>query len=249
MSRVWDGSNKVYVAALAPTEIALPPTRPALELHNFLVSAPPLDSECFLTAPLERIHSDAVHGMVVAKNDGSRLPAHRVRVLVQGGQKSQLLKIQDNEDCRIIYSPEVKCLLGYTTPAPGGGEPAGSAPASGGAELLDQASLNARRHHLRGYAGEMDLLDYKLDTELAVVHISAVTPSVDLDGQASLLCSVDHMQKITEANREKVAAALRAQAGLVLDDADRASTKRPVTEAFKSPMRNSRRISAWPSCT
>ena len=87
----------------------------------------------------------------------------------------------------------------------------------------------------------MDLLEYKLDSEAAIVHVSAAKLTIAEDKHET--CSVDYMCKVKPGNAH---AALQMESDIVLKNSK--AEKRPLSDALQpSGLKKARRLTAWPS--
>ena len=137
-----------------------------------------------VVAPADRICDCPVLGMSAASDAGLKMPARRLVMVVTGTEESELnllpAKPGSASQAFFVESVNVKC------------------------------ELSSSEHHamtLRGYCGLKESLRWRLDSESAVVIVSAV------DGPRSpnsgpLVLTVESMQKVGAANLSEVVAAM-----------------------------------------
>ena len=207
--RTHDDTHKNYIAKIMPWDIAEKPSGTIKTLRDFLSDLPPVTSDGFITAPLSKLDCDVLQGLVVHHGAGNKIGAHRVCAFIQGTQKSILMRVDGNDSCRIVVSEKVNCLLSGT----------------------DAISGQPLAVSLRAYADEMDLLDYKLDKEAAVVHISDV--SKDTDGPTTTMtCTVDFMVKVPLSQITNGKEAFLHQSRLTLEPL---TTPKRISTEYPSP--------------
>jgi hypothetical protein len=207
--RTYDDNHKNYIAKILPWIITENPSRTIKTLRDFLPDVPPLNSDGFITAPLSKLDCNSLQGIVIHHGTGEDIGAHRVCAFIQGTQKSSLMKVAGNADCRIVVSKNVTCILSSPDDIPG-----------------QPMAVN-----LRAYADEMDLLDYKLDTEAAIVHISDISKDSD-SATTTMTCTVDFMVKVPSDQITKVKEAFLHQSRLTLEPL---TTPKRISTEYLSP--------------
>jgi len=206
--RTHDDTHKNYIAQILPWNIEEKPSGTVKMLRDFLPDDPPLTSDGFITAPLSNLDCDVLTGLVVNRGTGGTIGAHRVCAFICGTQKSKLMRVAGNDECRIVVSENVKCLL-----------------------CPDAMPDQPLAVSLRAYANEMELLDYKLDQEAAIVHISDV--SKDSDGTTgTIMCTVDFMVKVPPSQIPNVKEAFLHQSRLTLEPL---TTPKRISADYLSP--------------
>ena len=178
------GNLKKYIAKISPSplevKISAGAMRSALGLSD-------LDGDVVQACPVERVGDASMLGLAVRSDVKGWISAHRVLLLVQGTSGSQLDPVGEDkgvkEQSYRVTSNKVRCLLSETE------------------SLID----------LHGYCDFGNMLTYRLDKDVALVVVSAVEAAVEVPspdtpaflGPVSdrLVASVEHMQKISEAEK------------------------------------------------
>ena len=215
--RVQDGDIRMYIAEVAPS--ALPFQSPSSVTRKLPQYCEYVPRNGFITTSLSCLECNPLQGLVTMIN-GKKASAFAFRLLVQGTKKTELLKITGNAETRILVSRGVKCLLSNedSSIAPG----------------VDVAQ---RTFTLRFYATEDELLDYKLDTRTAVVHVSAGRAG---DTPNEIELTVDYLQIVDENSIADTKAALAAIMALPMSIGR--GEKRPPEEAWSPLNAKARRL-------
>lgn len=141
---------------------------------------------------------------------------HRAVLLVQGTEKSKLIVAGTTQAARIIVSENVKRLL----------------------------STSETLVHLRAYASEDMLLDYKLDRRTALVYVTAIQKDKD-----RVTCIVDRMEPLDDSGEqmEKVKRYLKFMQQLSTGPRNMKDIKRALEFVTPEGMKRARTTSAYPS--
>ena len=179
------GNFKKYIAKITPSPLEVKISAGAMRLALGLSD---LDGEVVQACPVERVGDAPMLGLAVRSDHKGWISAHRVLLLVQGTCESQLDAVGEakggvTEQSYRVTSNKVRCLLSETE------------------SLID----------LHGYCDFGNMLTYRLDKDVALVVVSAVEAAVEVPspdtpaflGPVSdrLVASVEHMQKISEAEK------------------------------------------------
>ena len=185
--RVESGAIRRYVATVEPSPLRATVSMTAMRLSLGLSKAA---DDAVLAVPANRLLDAPLLGMAARRDTGAPLGAHRVLLLVQGTQETNCDPIDENlpmaEQTFKVTSRNARCLL----------------------------SDPAAHVTLEGYSDFKKIMQYRLDTETALVLVSAVTfgapgsasagstmeSSVDaaVAPDAPCVVSVEHMQKLSK---------------------------------------------------
>ena len=185
--RVESGAIRRYVATVEPSPLRANVSMTAMRLSLGLSK---VADDAVLAVPANRLLDAPLLGMAARRDTGAPLGAHRVLLLVQGTQETNCDPIDENlpmgEQTFKVTSHNARCLL----------------------------SEPAARVTLEGYSDFKKIMQYRLDTETALVLVSAVTfgapgsasagsimeSSVDaaVAPDAPCVVSVEHMQKLSK---------------------------------------------------
>lgn len=205
------GMLKCYIA-----EIALCPNTDWVSQEAFrqAVGLTRIQGDIVVPSALKDICECPLLGLAVQGAGGKRTGAYRVLVLVQGTTKSTLTKVTaGTEEAFLVESSKVQCQLG-------------------GEEL---------HANIRGYCKFEDMLQYRLDTEVALVSVSSCTPA----SESELLClTIDHMEKVSESQKLNYIEALRREIEVTSSEVTSSSAEQP---AIVQPPRKCRRIDREPT--
>ncbi len=175
--------------------------------------------EVVLPAPASRVVDDPLVGMAARRDDDVLVGAHRLLLLVKGRTKTTLDPIDPAKpfDQQVFkVSSQVDCLLSDTP-----------------------VKVN-----LVGYCDFAKMLTYRLDTESALVLVSAVeravpsTPGVAGDpADSGLVCTVEHVTKLSKDELAGLTVSLAAEWKAILTNLDAAAavgTPPPASSADPS---------------
>ena len=134
-------------------------------------------------APVARLIGCPVHGFALATDAPGSVGAHRVLLFVQGALESSVEPLDPErtvlqQQSFRVTSSKARCLLSEAD-----------------SEVFGD---------LHGYCDFKTMLQYRLDTDCALVLASALTVGENCERAAT----VEFMQKVTEANKESLRTAL-----------------------------------------
>ena len=223
------GNLQKYIAKISPSpfdvKISAGAMRSALGLSD-------LDGDVVQACPVERVDHASMLGLAVRSDFKGWMNAHRVLLLVQGTSGSQLDPVGEaksvKEQSYRVTSNKVRCLLSETE------------------SFID----------LHGYCDFDHMMTYRLDKDVALVVVSAVEAAVEVPspdtpaflGPVShrLVASVEHMQKISEAEKLSLLQSLAVEWRTALTKdaaADVGSYESPVKRDYwEQPATKLRRI-------
>jgi hypothetical protein len=174
------------------------------------------DVQCdgIVPSPVTAIYQCPLLGLAVARSDGTNLGCFRALCLVRGTQKSQCSKIDGETGAAEAFrveSANATCLI------------------SGGA--VD----------LRGYCNIDGLLEFKLDTEVALLFVSSMRSS----SGGNPVATIDFMEKVLTKDVDAVLSVIKAESDMALQ----ATVVEKRSSDFTSPgsARKCRRLTAEPS--
>ena len=182
-----------------------------------------MSSNVVQVAPATHIAACPILGLAVLTDNGMKAQAHRVMLLAQGARMSKLSVIAkapgSARDNYLVESTKVACRL----------------------------SASETFVNLRGHCDIDTMLDYRLDTEVAMVAVSAVC-----DGPDGKALTLESTQKVNQSEAKALQASLAIEwkAALIQADADQedAHFESPQTQAYwASPSRVVNRITSEPS--
>ncbi len=176
-------------------------------------------------APVARLIDCPVQGFALATDAPGSVSAHRVLLFVQGALESSLEPL--DPECTVLQqqsfrvtSSKARCLLSEAD-----------------SEVFGD---------LHGYCDFKTMLQYRLDTDCALVLASALT----VDENCERAATVEFMQEVTEANKESLRTALDVEWRTALTniastmlDACMSPTK---SEYWNEPQRKARRQESDP---
>ena len=166
-------------------------------------------------APASGIVTHGFANLAIETAAKSILRPHRVLLLIQGTQKSTLEKASADPDARVVCSENVKCLL----------------------------SSENTKVNIRGYAKEMDLLDFKLDKDSAVVTVSNVLKSEN----SKTWLVIETLSKISADKVTPVAKALLAEFEMAAAPRGALDKKRAAELCEPARIKRAKSIAAYPS--
>ena len=170
--RVEAGVTKKYVVKIeqSPLDAVISMSSMQQTLGLSVVS-----DDVVVAAPAERLLDDTMLGLALQRDSDEPLGAARVWLLVQGTEETELQTIDE----KVPLSQQIFKLVSNKATC-----------------LLSKSSTVVK---LVGYSDFKKSLAYRLDTEVALVLVSAV----ERDGPASVTVTVEHMKKVS--NDEKSA--------------------------------------------
>jgi hypothetical protein len=186
--RVEGGAVKKYIAKVGPSPLINKISPAALRAAVGLTE---IVGDLVIPAPVDRVLEVPMLGLAVRSDISGELGAHRVLLLVEGTRESTLDQVGDSaaslqEQSYKVHSPKVRCLL------------------SAGDQYVD----------LVGYCGFAGMLTYRLDKDVALVLVSAVTPlapdSVSAGGPA-FVATIEHMQKVGAEEKASLLVSMAAE--------------------------------------
>ena len=65
-----------------------------------------------IPAPVSKVHMRPLLGLAVERSDGTMVAVHRAVIMVQGSQKSTLLKLSADKEIYAVTSEKATCVLG-----------------------------------------------------------------------------------------------------------------------------------------
>jgi hypothetical protein len=166
--RVENGVTKKYLGAIAATSLTAKISLPALHTALGLCD---VTGDVVIPAPVMRVKNCPLQGMTVSSDIGEAVGVHRLLFLVQGTVESKLDVIGEvaaqsaQEQTFKVTSHKVRCLL----------------------------SSEETYVTLVGYCDFHGMLTYRLDTDAALVLVSA------LEGSApdSVSATIEYMKKVS----------------------------------------------------
>jgi hypothetical protein len=171
--RIVKGVIKKYIANIMPSPLTATISGNALVALRGLSE---IGNDVVVVAPADRISHCPIVGMAVKSDSDMKLQAHRIVMLVTGTTKSKLNPITkapgSASDCFFVETFDVKCELSQTS----------------------------EHVHLRGYCDFNNMLEYRLDSESAVIVVSAV----DDEENGPKKLTVESMQKVSKSELENV---------------------------------------------
>jgi len=171
--RIVKGVIKKYIANIMPSPLTATISGNALVALRGLSE---IGNDVVVVAPADRISHCPLVGMAVKSDSDMKLQAHRIVMLVTGTTKSKLNPITkapgSASDCFFVETFDVKCELSQTS----------------------------EHVHLRGYCDFNNMLEYRLDSESAVIVVSAV----DDEENGPKKLTVESMQKVSKSELENV---------------------------------------------
>ena len=148
--------------------------------------------------------------------------------------------IEGDTSTRILDSHDVKCAL---QPQEANEEENSIVP-----KLNGHTVIVPKKVSIRAYCEDMNLLDFKLDEEIAVVHVTAGT----LASNDHLILTADYMQKPSLRDIDDVREALAMEHRMTCDRPqvnDSATPARSAQDAFSPAATPARRLSRAASLT
>jgi hypothetical protein len=204
-----------HVVQITETDIFVEPSKNALRLAELAALCGP-STDGVLTCSATQLVKTSLANLGVSIDGGGVVAPHRAVLLAQGTEKSKLIVAGTTQAARIIVSENVKCLL----------------------------STSETFVHLRAYASEDMLLDYKLDRRAAVVYVTALQKEKDL-----VTCIVDRMEPldVSSEKMEKVKRYFKVTQQMSTGPRNMKDIKRALEFVTPESMKRARSISAYPS--
>ena len=206
--------NECYVTEVLPCTWKQRPSTEAFKLVDIVTLCGPFRDGVF-AAKASDIVSKSFANLAVETDQQSLLTPYRLILLVKGTTKSKLEKASADPEGRIVSSESASCLL--------------SSPAT---------DVN-----LRGYATEMDLLDYKLDKDTAVVVVSNVMK----DSASKVWLCIEHLTKIHADDVQEVIASLKVEYQMASTTRHEIDRKRAVALLGPDNIKRARTLGCYPS--
>ena len=208
------------------------PTSPALKLAEVVTMCGPF-RDGILPCRNTDIHSNAfvnlgIHyggtGSGVAPSTALSAP-HQVMMLVQGSEKTKLQKAKCSLHVRVMESQNVRCI--------------GLEPDDGAATTFT----------LKSFCHEDDLLEFKLDSNTALVWISAVdSPSVvKPDIIEPKIYVVDHLEKVPSDMIPAATDYVRSMIRLASAPRSPIDASAVMDNITPDKLKRARYLAAWPS--
>ena len=217
--RSENGAVKIYIAEITISPLKTLATPNAL--RNTLGLAA-ITGDIVLPAPADRISQCPILGLALRKDSGDKIAAHRVLLLVVGTCDSKLepLASEDGQPLSaakfIVGSSSVQCLLSQPP------------------VFVD----------LHGYCDFGGTLQYRLDTEFALVLISSVSAS----GSERPVLTVEHMQKVNSEEKDALLKSLAVEWTSVLSSSSESGSADQLSPAeikyWEEPRQKMRRIAS-----
>ena len=178
--RQENGTLKKYIAAIVPSPLTTVLSARAMRATLGLAD---VAGSVVQVAPVARLIDCPVQGFALATDEPGSVSAHRVLLFVQGTLESSLEPL--DPECPAVQkqsfrvtSSKARCLL---------------------SEADSEMFVD-----LHGYCNFKTMLQYRLDTDCALVLASALTVGEDRERAVT----VEFMQKVTEPNKESLRTAL-----------------------------------------
>ena len=178
-----------------------------------------------IPAPAKRIDDVPMVGMAVRSDRRDPLGAHRVLLLAQGTGKSDLNALGEGRSLQEasykVFSPKARCLL------------------SASETYID----------LVGYCDFNGMLQYRLDADVALVLVSAVSPHASdsvSTGDPAVVATIEHMQKVTAAEKKALLKSLAAEWKSVLIDQRSEGVSATEPGYWEQPASKLRRLQSEP---
>lgn len=205
------GTARFYVAQVADCPNTTPISTTAT---RSLLGVCDVQCDGIVPAPVSAIYQCPMLGLAVARSDGKKLGCFRALCLARGTQKSKCSKIDGTagqQEAYRVESANATCLI------------------SGGA--VD----------LRGYCNIEGLLDFKLDTEVALLLVSSIRSS----SGGNPVVTLDFMEKVLTKDVDAVLSVIQTESEMALQ----AAIVEKRSSDFTSPgsARKCRRLTAEPS--
>jgi hypothetical protein len=204
-----------HVVQITETDIFVEPSKNALRLAELAALRGP-STDGVLTCAASQLVKTSLSNLGVLIDNGGVVAPHHAALLAQGTEKSKLIVAGTTQAARIVVSENVKCLL----------------------------STSETFVHLRAYASEDMLLDYKLDRRAAVVYVTALQKEKDL-----VTCIVDRMEPLDLSceQMEKVKRYFKVMQQMSSGPRNMKDIKRALEFVTPESMKRARSISAYPS--
>jgi hypothetical protein len=200
--RLVQGTLKKYIAGIVPSPFDAVISGRALRATLGLAK---VSGDVVQVAPATRIVACPILSLAVQGDNDMNVHAHRVMLLVQGTSKSKLSSIGrapgSASDNYLVESTKVACRLSETE------------------TFVD----------LRGYCNLDTMLDYRLDTEAALIVVSAIA-----DGTERKVMTLESVQKVSQREVTALAASLAIEWKVALTQASDFAKD----SEFESPMRS-----------
>ena len=181
------GEMKTYIAKISESALGAQVSGEAMR-HSLGVSA--VAGDGVMAAPADRAQDDPLLGLVVRSDHHGLIRAHRVSLLNQGTATTQLEPLTEGQSLTAqlvqVKSEKGRCLLSDT-------------------EIVVD---------LRGYCDFAGMLQYRLDTDIALVLVSAWGYA---QGSARPLVTIENMVNITQVDAVRSALMEEWRAALTQD--------------------------------
>lgn len=203
------------IAQISVADLFAEPTQNALKLADLATVCGP-SSDGIVACAATQLCSNGLLNLGVKSNADITIAPYRVLLLVEGTQKSKLITAGTTTAARIVVSEKVKCLL----------------------------SAEATHINVRAYASEDMLLDYKLDSETAVIFVSALK----FEG-GTWVCVIDRMHKLdrSKEEREKAIKCMSTLQAMSMRPREAKDEKRAFEMVTPESMKRARTIHSYPS--
>jgi hypothetical protein len=206
---------ELHVVQITVADVFVELSKTALRLAELAAFCGP-STDGVLTCSATQLVKTNLSNLSVLIEKGSVVAPHRAVLLVQGTEKSKLIVAGTTQAARIIVSENVKCLL----------------------------SESDTFVHLRAYASEDMLLDYKLDRRVAVVYVTALHKEKDF-----MTCIVDRMEPLDDSSEtmDKVKRYMKVMQQMSTGPRNMKDIKLALQFVTPESMKRARTISAYPS--
>ena len=204
-----------HVVQITVADLFVEPSKTALRLAELAALCGP-STDGVLTCSATQLVKTNLSNLGVLSENGTVVAPHRAALLLQGTEKSKLIVAGTTQAARIIVSENVKCLL----------------------------SASDTFVHLRAYASEDMLLDYKLDRRVAVVYVTALQKEKNI-----MTCIVDRMETLDDSSEkiEKAKGYMRVMQQMSTGPRNMKDLKLALQFVTPESMKRARTISAYPS--
>ena len=186
-----------------------------------------ISGDFVILAPVDRVTDAPMLGLAVRSDLAGLLGAYHVLLLVQGTRNSSLDPVEESglglqEQSYKVHSPKVRCLL----------------------------SADEQYVDLVGYCSFAGMLTYRLDKDVALVLVSAVTPhapdSVSAGGP-TFVATIEHMHKVGANEKASLLVSLATEWKSVLGQESKpAGVSATQSEYWDQPASKLRRLESEP---
>ena len=173
-----------------------------------------IQGDVIVPAPISAIVQCPFLGFALEQTDGRKVGAHRAIVVVAGTRASNLQQVSEGSQAYLVESKNVRCLLSDT-------------------EVFA---------NLRGYCDFDSLLQYRLDTEEALVTVSNITVKDD-----EKCLTIDYMMKIPSQAKADIINSLKEEWAVVASPEAPATAESEQILATPDSGRKVRRITREPT--